>query len=63
MKLEKREGRNSFYCVVLFNLLGLAVEYVYCGIYLIAIVVQNVSNWARMTLCYKQFKCGFAMKT
>jgi len=41
------EGRvEIFFCVVSFNLLCLAVEYVYCGIYLIAIVVQNVSNWA-----------------
>ena len=32
--------------MVLSYLIGLAVEYVNCGIYLIAIVVQNVSNWA-----------------
>jgi hypothetical protein len=45
MKLVK--GRvEIFFCVVLFYLIGLAVEYVNCGIYLIAIMVQNVSNWA-----------------
>jgi len=59
------EGRvEIFFCVVSFNLLCLAVEYVYCGIYLIAIVVQNVSNWAfdimletvQMWFCHENVK-------
>ena len=40
------------------------MEYVYCGIYLIAIVVQNVSNWAydimletvKMWFCHENVK-------
>ena len=59
------EGRvEIFFCLASFNFLGLAVEYVYCGIYLIAIVVQNVSNWAfdimletvQMWFCHENVK-------
>jgi hypothetical protein len=61
MKLVK--GRvEFFFCLALFNFLGLAVEYVYCGIYLIAIVVQNVSNWA-FDIMLETVHVGFAMKT
>ena len=60
-EISKREGR-IFFCLALFNFLGLAVEYVYCGIYLIAIVVQNVSNWA-FDIMLETVHVGFAMKT
>ena len=57
------EGRvKILFCVVSLNLLCLAVEYVYCGIYLIAIVVQNVSNWA-FDIMLETVHVGFAMKT
>lgn len=63
MKLVKGRVEFFFY-VVLFNFLCLAVEYVYCGISLIAIVVQNVSNWAfdimletvQMWFCHENVK-------
>jgi len=61
MKLVK--GRvEFFFCLALFSFLGLAVEYVYCDIYLIAIVVQNVSNWA-FDIMLETVHVGFAMKT